>query len=103
MLSSHNTNPSKKAWIQLNHVILYLKATKEWGTTFGLMSPFQFSSVEQPKRVFLNCISVFSDADYAMEKSDHVSVTGHMYITMMYGSPINWTSKKHCRIIIHGV
>jgi hypothetical protein len=90
VLASHASNPSKRAWLQLNNLVQYLKATRDWVLTIGLAPPFEFepgTSKLDMQRAF----TVFTDSDHASEQ-DCVSVSG--YISMLYGTPIGWSSKK---------
>ena len=100
-LSAHAANPSKRAHVQLNHLIGYLKTTRDWVLTFGLHIPFTFNPPLQPstsarKKEPCDLITVFSDADWAKEP-DRESVSG--YISFLLGSPINWTSKKQKSVV----
>src|SRR6201999_4031098 len=84
-LASHASNPSKRAWIQLNNLAKYLKTTRDWVLTLGLSVPYSFKSFQnmlngkQPQELF----TVFADSDYAGESTDRVSVAG--YVSMMSG------------------
>jgi hypothetical protein len=96
VLASHCSNPSKRAHIQLNNLIAYLKTTRDWVLTFGLRFPFEFLPPAYPetssrRKPISKLITVFSDADWAKEP-DRESVSG--YISFFAGCPINWTSKK---------
>jgi transposase InsO family protein len=96
VLSSHCSNPSKRAHVQLNNLIAYLKTTRNYVLTFGLKLPFSLQQPVQPqsskrRRRTANFVTVFSDADWAKEP-DRESISG--FISFFYGSPINWTSKK---------
>jgi hypothetical protein len=96
VLSSHSANPSKRAFVQLNNLIAYLKTTRDWVLGFGLPFPFSFQAACQPKtstrrKETHQLITVFSDADWAKEPGRE-SISG--FISFFMGSPINWTSKK---------
>jgi hypothetical protein len=90
VLASHAAKPSKSAWFALNWLVRYLKGTRNQVLVFGLDLPFDFAEGSS-RPSMQNAFTVFSDSDYASE-NDRMSISG--YISMLYGSPIGWSSKK---------
>ena len=94
ILAAHSSNPSKKAWKQLNQLVTYLKTTRNWVLCFGLPSPYIMNPATNDQSHMKNSenlFTVYTDADWAQE-SDRISISG--FISFLIGSPLNWSSKK---------
>lgn len=76
-MSQYCERPTKEDWKKIEHILGYLKKTKEYG--------IHYSKSESP-------IEVYVDADYAGDTVDAVSVSG--YVIKMANGAISWRSKK---------
>jgi hypothetical protein len=76
-LSQHMQNPSEQHWTYLKGLIRYLRSTINLKLYYGPKGSAK--------------LSVYSDADWAGQKSDRKSTTGG--VAMFYGGPINWLSR----------
>jgi hypothetical protein len=78
-LSQFMSEPVEHHGHALKYLMRYLKSTIKQRLRYG------------PGGVYKN-VAVYSDADWASDKSDRKSVSGS--VAMFYGGPISWSSKK---------
>ena len=78
-LSQYMSDPAEHHGHALKNLMRYLKSTVKQRLRYG------------PGGVFKHFV-VYSDADWASDKSDRKSVSGS--VTMFYNGPISWSSKK---------
>ena len=76
LLSQYNENPGQIHWEAVKRVLRYLKATKGWKLVYG---------TEQDD------LKGFTDADGASQEHRHMI---SVYIFMIDGSAVSWSSKK---------
>jgi hypothetical protein len=71
--------PTKSHYTALKKILCYLQGTKEYGISFG--------PSDTP-----HCLTVFCDADYAMDLEDWKSRSGALL--KINGGPVAWLSRK---------
>ncbi|XP_035231791.1 secreted RxLR effector protein 161-like, partial [Stegodyphus dumicola] len=76
-MSQFNNCPSKEHWAGVQHILRYLKQTKELKLTF--------------QKTGKN-LEVFGDSDWAGDKIDRRSFSG--YVVLLAGGAVSWSSKK---------
>ncbi|XP_054724441.1 nucleosome-remodeling factor subunit BPTF-like [Uloborus diversus] len=76
-MSQFNSCPSKEHWAGVQHLLRYLKQTKD------LKLVFQKTGKN---------IEVFCDSDWANDKIDRRSFSG--YVVLLAGGAVSWSSKK---------
>lgn len=76
-MSQFNSCPSKEHWTGVQHILRYLKQTKNLKLTF--------------EKTGKN-LEVFCDSDWANDRTDRRSFSG--YVILLAGGAISWSSKK---------
>ena len=76
-LASFMENPTSLHWEAVKRVARYLKGTREMGITF---------------RKGGGSLVGFTDADWASDQQDRISVSGHVFL--FCGGPVSWSSRK---------
>lgn len=76
-MSQFSNCPSREHWAGVQHVLRYLKQTKEFKLTF--------------QKTGRN-LEVFCDSDWAGDKIDRRSFSG--YVVLLAGGAVSWSSKK---------
>ena len=92
LAASHNSNPSKKAWILLQDIVKYIWTTRDWVITFKKEAPFHLPGLNPDLNIGQPYFTTFSDSDHGSNANDCVSVSG--FVSFIGGSPLNWSSKK---------
>jgi hypothetical protein len=78
-LSQHMSDPCERHGQALKKLMRYLNST--------VTQKIHYGPGKGPK-----CVPVYSDADWASDKTDRKSVSG--FVVMFYGGPLSWGSKK---------
>jgi hypothetical protein len=86
-LARHVQAPRQRHMHAVNRVFRYLSGTRDLGLTFG----------RAPSKEGVR-LTAFSDADWASDKTDRVSVTG--WIARVNGDVVSWQSKKQSALAI---
>ncbi len=76
-MSQFNSRPSTEHWAGVQHILRYLKQTKNLKLSF--------------QRTGKN-LEVFCDSDWANDKTDRRSFSG--YVVLLAGGAVSWSSKK---------
>ncbi|MBK5649679.1 MAG: Ty1/Copia family ribonuclease HI, partial [Acinetobacter sp.] len=76
-MSQFNSCPSKEHWASVQHILRYLKQTKNLKLTF--------------QKTGKN-LEVYCDSDWASDKIDRRSFSG--YVVLLAGGAVSWSSKK---------
>lgn len=79
--------PLERHMHAVNRVFRYLSGTRDTGLLFGRQG-----------RVDTVQLDAFSDADWASEKADRISVSG--WIARVNGDPVSWQSKKQSSVAL---
>ena len=80
-LSQHCAQPTIRHWNAVLRILRYLKGTRDYAVVYG-------RETQGPEAGLLG----YSDADYAGDKEDRHSTTGHLFL--LNRGPISWTSTK---------
>lgn len=83
-VASFCENPSRAHWEAVKRIIRYLKGTPKEAITYS--GRIDIDKGEKVK------IEVFSDSDWAQDKTDRKSTSG--FIAKIGGGPVSWHSKK---------
>lgn len=76
-MSQFNNRPSKEHWTGVQHILRYLKQTKDTKLIFQQTG---------------KGLQVFCDSDWASDKVDRRSFSG--YVILLAGGAVSWSSKK---------
>lgn len=76
-MSQFNNRPSKEHWTGVQHILRYLKQTKNTKLIFQKTG---------------KSLEVFCDSDWASDKVDRRSFSG--YVVLLAGGAVSWSSKK---------
>jgi hypothetical protein len=79
-LARHSHAPGENHWTAVKHLLRYIKRTKDYRLVFGLQNQEKLQDLE-----------VYSDSDYAGDKSSRKSTTG--VIAILNGGAISWQSR----------
>jgi hypothetical protein len=82
-LSQFMSDPAKHYGHALKNLLRYIKSTIKQKLCFG-------------PGVAYDHMVVYTDADWASDKSDRKSISGS--VAMFYGGPISWSSKKQMAV-----
>lgn len=81
-LSQHFDDPTEEDWSTVKHVFRYLKGTAEQSLCFKRNDTSKLG------------LKVYSDADWASERSDRRSISGYCVSLSEGSSLISWKSRK---------
>ena len=84
-LSQFTSNPSPAHWSAIKHIFRYLKATCEYGITYGGGN-------------IVPILEGFSNVDWGNSDLDHKSISG--YIFLFRNVPISWASCKQRTVAV---
>ena len=79
VVSRYMSNPGKKHWEAIKHILRYLRGTKDAQLTFGSANPTE--------------VEGSTDSDYVGNSDNRKSTSGYMFT--YGGSAISWRSKLH--------
>lgn len=80
-LSQHCSAPTVRHWNGVTHLIRYLHGSRDLRLRYGGLGGDASPTLQG-----------FCDADYAGDRVDRGSITGHMFL--LNGGPVSWTSSK---------
>lgn len=76
-MSHFNEHPTEQQWSGVKHIIHYVKQTKSYAIVYQRTG---------------KCLQAFCDADWASDKSDRKSFSGHVFT--LASAAISYSSKK---------
>lgn len=85
-------NPTTRHWNILKNPIRYLKGTVHRGILFNKSTFNTFYNFTDNSQSQISHLTTYSDSDFANDKVDRKSISGHVHI--FYGSPVTWSSTK---------
>ena len=90
VFSRYNSAPRTKHWEELQRIIWYLNATKNYGLKFGGKTPNPTNLSNQSIQSI--CFNCFCDSDFATDPADRISQIG--YAITLNNSAVIWKSQK---------